>query len=680
MDSRIKQNVKNPNVISKESAPEVKKPSGQKPDSIRQGSSRSSLSAKNSVDEDMLSASSNPKVSLENVSPTAQLHMSPPASSGVSLYKQSESKSVGKQVEKTPPTETAANMTEHAQLSRGANNLAFSNPNRPEVLYKNQSVQTDISLPNNKAYEVTIRASVPRGDAARMSSVSPQGQEYIAPTYPESMQIALEIVPKFAGDIYQDIVVSPKGPLDLKTTEKTKREIAGIFNKFSVPTGIGLLSVQEAHLNELWGNGNNHNRHNSFIRELKSCQGVKVSWSDSSGRTRTMSSPLRRIFKKFEHNLDVESTHTHIGPAFMRTGAGSRGYIKTDAVTVLTINCLRRGDYENLGRICAGDGADIINNLLDDKNIGHGPIFTEPFIWPLLAYGAARVSSDVGNNADPLKALTKSFANFLRYHRSNELKHPYPEITKAMYESGRLNGDSLANNPKAFADCIEKIWESLCPDRPIDDILRTDANVMGVKQKLGTTIVNLVFAAVNTHLGEIENRRKEYNDFVSTLVSTAASVPTDFATGAAGTAGAGLASGTITKFCDILLSASVSKYSSVHQDVKPDEMRERYSALYEMVTGNHSTAGRFIISQPIFKQSEIDALRVDLASARSVREEKNEEVRRAGTIRVQWAEDLGLSDASLKAIFSARQDAGDAQEEMFLAVDNMNPLKATSKG
>lgn len=220
MDPRIKQNVKYPQAISERTSPKIEKPSGRESDSTVSGDPRIMLTPQNPPDDDAISTIPPRKVVAGGGSPVnTELSMPPPSSTGVGIRKQAGYKFPEKQAQKMRSASAASNLTKSIGLSEQADNPEFQNPNRPEINYRNQSVQTDISVPSNRAYEVTINPSVARRKTTQMGDTGRQNPKVIPPTYAESTQIALEIVPKFSGNIYRDVVVSPKGPLNIKTTD-----------------------------------------------------------------------------------------------------------------------------------------------------------------------------------------------------------------------------------------------------------------------------------------------------------------------------------------------------------------------------------------------------------------------------------------------------------------------------
>ena len=138
-------------------------------------------------------------------------------------------------------------------------------------------------------------------------------------------------------------------------------------------------------------------------------------------------------------NTDHGSAKANLGPAPTRKDSGASSYIKVDGATALAVLCLAENDPHNLARVCCEGPATVISTLLDDRNIGNGPVFTHRFIWPLIAHEAARVRQQGSLNVPRLEALGNAFANFLAYHQRNQQKNLYPEVMAKLYPLGSTN-------------------------------------------------------------------------------------------------------------------------------------------------------------------------------------------------------------------------------------------------
>jgi hypothetical protein len=597
-------------------------------------------------------------------------------------------RSIGRKITQRPPSsgETPTTLQQH-----------------PPSDMVDRETQTDIMLPARSHFTVTMtsvgapklqhspssshraeRINMHSAPPAELSSLEtvPESEASASAfsgaleTYPESIQRALALVPVPTNASASAAHASEGHSLTIASGSDVQTILAQYFIDMPETDRVNLFSVSKEKLDNLWKNGLGHGQFDELVQALTRCE-VPVEWRDESGRMRTIYDHLHRVTMKPIKDTDPGSAEDRLGPAVKRKGIGSKAYIKTNAATALALLCLTRGDVENFARVCAGDPGPLISGLLDEKSIGHGPIFTEPFIWHVIAHGAARVRAEVGSNRNRLESLTRAFSNFLAFHQQESLTSPYPSLTKWAYENGRLGTDSLANNPEEFAKCVESIWESLCPpNTSLGQILSTSDAQKELDKELGAITVNLVFSGIDNHLKAVSERKTNYTKFLDSMFSFAATVPVDATATGLGNLDAGLASSVVAKFCDLLLSGFTGKVEKIHVHSDPDEMRKIYASLYQAVSGTHSEAGRFVIGNPILNANEMRALIPAAHGGPVIAEELHSSIKSPTTIRHIWEEQYRgtLNSEDFTKIASARDKAGTELKDYFSTISDANTL------
>lgn len=143
---------------------------------------------------------------------------------------------------------------------------------------------------------------------------------------------------------------------------------------------------------------------------------VAIHREDRTARVRTLLPFLERPWQRTLKETDPGNASSSLRRGFLRSSdSEAAGYVEVDAATALSLICHARRDWTNFARILAAEPA-IIDVLLDSNRIGHGEVFNDQNVWPLLARVAIRLRALGGSTSLMYQSLTLAIENYLAFY------------------------------------------------------------------------------------------------------------------------------------------------------------------------------------------------------------------------------------------------------------------------
>lgn len=479
----------------------------------------------------------------------------------------------------------------------------------------------------------------------------------------------------------QEVREGGRTVLEHTLTMKTPPKVVKIVRAYLSGLGIGapgsIREVEKYHLDQLWGeNGTHHIRFEDMVRELREQAAMPIQWTDGMGVDRTAHLSVKALATRGPKDVDDNSDADKLRRLSRVPIKIKSGYVAVNPAAALALVCLRNRDDVNFARIIAASPSVLVRELLDIKKIRRGPVFTEENIWLLLSFAMPRYVEKGGALTRELEALTLATDNYLSFFNPTLASPPVSGFRKRFVSKYREGLYAHANDPKALAASMERIWRSLCPVgvSPITVLSKYDGEAR-LEAKIAACVINIFYSAVDMTLEKAASSKDQGAKRLVTAVEIASgAVQTGLNASGAGAA-VEAASGLLGTVTSQLAGAAIKHINQINVHSNFREQKDFYRALYQTLKQN-GLQGRLVITQPVAEDADLAGFKPSATLLESNPEEAEAGSGAPSSRYDSWVkrfpEIAMLSKKEKELLVANREKFGTILEDQMRTIDALN--------